>query len=313
MKECPNCKTIYSDETLKFCLQDGTPLVAQTNTETETPTVAFGEQTVGFETTDLDQNFTTNKDADQVRVQIPTPQENWEKSQQTRIISPKTESSGSKTLLAILATALVMLLLFGAGIGAYIFFSNQNSEIAQVTNKKESENVEKNTDSVLETSPEPEETKKPTPKRSEPEPTGKPEPTKPPAKFNPQDVKKEVAEDIYAWTSLAEARNLNAYIGKYANRVDYYRKRNASFDFVKRDKQKAFRAYNDIKIDLSRMNIEVDSSGEGATAAFDKQWSFSGPEKSTKGKVRSQLKFKKIGGEWKITSEKDLKIYYVDR
>jgi hypothetical protein len=35
MKKCPQCKTIYTDSTLTYCLSDGTPLVSQ-STEAET-------------------------------------------------------------------------------------------------------------------------------------------------------------------------------------------------------------------------------------------------------------------------------------
>ena len=41
MKHCPNCRTRYTDDTLRFCLQDGTPLAA--DAEQLPPTVAFGE------------------------------------------------------------------------------------------------------------------------------------------------------------------------------------------------------------------------------------------------------------------------------
>lgn len=307
MKECPSCKTIYSDENLRFCLQDGTPLVAQTNSKTEAPLVAQTNSetetpTVAFETTDLDKSYTTNKDAEQVRVHIPDSQGNWGHSQQTRIVTEKAPTNGSKTLVAVLATALVMLLLFGAGIGAYVYFSNQNGEIAQDSNKNDDEDDRSNTDSVL--NPSAEKNRKPAQKKT---------PTKQPIKFNPEDIKEEIENSINTWTSLAEARNLNEYVSKYASRVDYYKKKNASFDFVKKDKQRAFQDYNDIDIEISRMNIEVDSTGERAIAAFDKEWSFSGAEKSTEGKVRSQLKFRKIGGVWKITGEKDLKVYRVKR
>src|SRR5438552_19014995 len=41
MKKCPQCGTQYSDITLSFCLQDGTPLVVAP--QTDTPTVVLGE------------------------------------------------------------------------------------------------------------------------------------------------------------------------------------------------------------------------------------------------------------------------------
>ena len=41
MKICPNCKANYSDNTLEFCLEDGTRLVQTNQTRTETSTVTI--------------------------------------------------------------------------------------------------------------------------------------------------------------------------------------------------------------------------------------------------------------------------------
>ena len=41
MKICPQCRTRYQDDTLSFCLDDGTPLVA--GPQSDTPTVVLGE------------------------------------------------------------------------------------------------------------------------------------------------------------------------------------------------------------------------------------------------------------------------------
>jgi hypothetical protein len=42
MKYCPNCQTRYTDNTLRFCLQDGAPL-AESVDENFAPTVSYGE------------------------------------------------------------------------------------------------------------------------------------------------------------------------------------------------------------------------------------------------------------------------------
>jgi hypothetical protein len=98
----------------------------------------------------------------------------------------------------------------------------------------------------------------------------------------------------------------------YADRLDYYNKRGASVGTVRADKQKAFSTYDTIKINLSNMRVTPDATGENATAVFDKDWYFENAAKVSEGKVQSQLKLKKIGGAWKITGEKDLKVYYVN-
>lgn len=41
MKHCPACGTQYTDDTIRFCLQDGLSLVE--SRETETPRVAYDE------------------------------------------------------------------------------------------------------------------------------------------------------------------------------------------------------------------------------------------------------------------------------
>lgn len=41
MKRCPKCSLIYSDDTLDFCLEDGTRLASGGQSETEVPTVTL--------------------------------------------------------------------------------------------------------------------------------------------------------------------------------------------------------------------------------------------------------------------------------
>ena len=98
---------------------------------------------------------------------------------------------------------------------------------------------------------------------------------------------------------------------KYAGTVDYYRKRGASVDFVRRDKQRAFDRFSSISVTISNMNVAVGDSGETATATFDKEWVFQGSRTST-GKVQQQMQFRKINGEWLITGERDVKVYYTN-
>jgi len=66
-----------------------------------------------------------------------------------------------------------------------------------------------------------------------------------------------------------------------------------------------------MKITLSNMTVTPDASGETATAVFDKEWVFEGAKYSA-GKVQTQLKLKKTGGQWLITGERDLKVYQTD-
>ncbi|MCC6825202.1 MAG: hypothetical protein IT172_05590 [Acidobacteria bacterium] len=97
MRECPACHTTYTDETLRYCLTDGTPLVDTA----ETATVFSGPN-------------------DRMRVDIPQlsdPQLNMPPP-----IHQKKAGSGKK-ILAVLAILAVLGLIVVAAGGALIYFN----------------------------------------------------------------------------------------------------------------------------------------------------------------------------------------------
>src|SRR5436189_1001648 len=90
MKTCPACKTQYTDDTLRYCLQDRTPLVS--TLDIETPTVV--------------------KD---------TPE--WER-QVTRVARARPKK-GPRMAIIVAASALGMLALTGAAfLGTWLYFRN---------------------------------------------------------------------------------------------------------------------------------------------------------------------------------------------
>ena len=98
MKKCPQCGTVYSDVTLSYCLQDGTPLVVES--QAEIPTVVLGETE-------------TAARRDAIRVPIEDPAATA--SQKSQVTQPAAQParSGSNTILAVLLTVIGMLILFG--------------------------------------------------------------------------------------------------------------------------------------------------------------------------------------------------------
>jgi hypothetical protein len=309
MKICPKCQTKYTDSTLKFCLQDGTELLGESSGSGSHPTVSFEESETLVSGSKPEQiSFDLNKTNDR----------NWQESQVTRVSNVPDQPNNSKTVIAVLATALVMFLLFGiVGIGTYLYINSGGTEV--VTNRVGSNtNEQANADSIAGSqinskTPADLNSKTPTPETSPiPDKTKEPTPT-PEQVTDPGEIKKEVANRIYTWKSAAEAINLNSYMTNYAERIDYYRKNGASKSFVRSDKQKAFSKYDSIKVQISNISVKPGSDGQTAIAVIDKAWDFSGPVNNSSGKVRQQLKFKKSGDRWLITSEKDLKVYYVNK
>jgi hypothetical protein len=193
-----------------------------------------------------------------------------------------------------------MLVVFGVvGLGAWFYLKGNQGEVAQNTNSSPDKGRDLNSKPTLVTP------LVPSPGPAAPTKT----PQTPPPTVNTDEIKRDVAKTIMTWRSMAESRDLDSYIGNYADTVDYYLKKGASKSFVRSDKQRAFRMFDSIRSNITNMDITVAPTGDQATVVFDKEWDFSGASRST-GKVRQQMKLKNFDGVWLITGERDLKVYY---
>ena len=298
MKICPSCQTRYTDDTLQFCLQDGTPLdspetqnSAQIFVSDEAETrIRSQQEPIHFDLRDSQTRTSQGNPPPQV---VPTP----------------TQTRESNSLLVVLLTILITILLFGGGVAAWLYLKNGNKELAQNGNSSNSNrrtvnaNLDTNTNASI--FPLPESLEKPASKSKE-------ESATPPPNFNPEKEREEVENTIDSWKSMTESRNIAGYIRSYADRVDYYRSSNASRDFVRQDKERAFAGYDSINIDINNLQITFGSDRNTAIAEFDKKWEFEGEEKYSAGKVRQQLQLRKAGSQWLITGERDLRVYYVE-
>lgn len=131
-----------------------------------------------------------------------------------------------------------------------------------------------------------------------------------PSTVDTSTVQNEITARLEQWASDGESKDANAVLMNYAPMVSYYRKGNASREFIARDKSRAYSRFSSIDITLSNIYITPDQSGTSATAVLDKAFVFSGGG-YLDGKVRQELKFVKINGQWLINGERDLKVYYM--
>lgn len=289
MKVCPQCKAQYVDDTLSFCLQDGTPLVS--GPQADTPTVIMGET----------ETFVARSS---YPLHTPAP------SEVTRVQTLEHPKAGSNTALAVVLTAGGMLLLFIViGTAAWLFTRNSGSVVANA-------NTNTYTPPTLNTNLSPSTSSTNTNVQSSPVPTvSMPQAntnvntnTPPPVVPDEGASRTEVSQRVYGWKSSMESRDLNSYMANYASTLDrYYTKSGVSSSTVRADKARAFGMFNSMRANISNMDVSV--NGDTATATFDKEWNFSG-EASNSGKVRSQLIFKRINGRWLITTERDIRVYY---
>ncbi len=290
MKQCPSCQSQYTDDTLQFCLQDGTPL--QSASTSQMPTVSFGEQ----------ETQVSNRQSNQLNTPRATQPTNWQPQQFTSNPDLTPPVKKTSATVAVFLTAFVMLLFFSlVGIGAWIYFkgvtpdTNGNLLLAKKNPDEEANRLSTST--------------RPTP-ASTAAPTTSSNSVSNIAPIDKEQIKKDVGQRIDSWKSAAEARNLDSYMSNYAGTINYYNKQGASAATVRSDKQRAFTMYDSIRMTLGNLTVTPAPTGDRAIAVFDKEWNFSSADKSSSGKVKQQLELKKINGQWLISGEKDLKLYY---
>ncbi|HQU82098.1 MAG TPA: hypothetical protein PKY59_03185 [Pyrinomonadaceae bacterium] len=297
MKFCPNCRTQYTDDSLQFCLQDGTPLSVLNNAG-EPPTVAFGET----------ETVIAARQVEPIRFDISEPSR--QTSQQNRATNTSNfqpEPKKSNTFLVVLVTAFVMLLVFSViGAGAYFVFLRK-PDVAKNTANTANQNANVNAKANTDKSPTPTATPSANANVSNSWTT----PEKPAISASEKEkIRADVSDRIDNWKSDGEAVDLDSYMQNYAPTVDYYNKKGSTNAQVRSDKQKAFDIYDSISVKITNLSVTPDDTGDTATAVFDKEWEFSGEEKYSAGKVKQEVKLKKINNKWLIASEKDLKLYY---
>ncbi len=296
MKYCPQCQTQYSDETLKFCLQDGTPLAEISSPQLNTANYDEAETVISSRPTNRGSGSYQNS---------------YETNRQSPNVAPANyadEPKKSRTGLIVGLTMLAMLAVFGIGTGVWFLTRNNQPEIVKninVTANTANQNAVKNNNQTVNQVAK---TPSPTPKTA----------TNSFALGNTESlsaaetatIKKEVGAAIDGWKSAAEALNLDALMEKYGGKIDYYNKKGVSFETVRADKEKAFEKYDSIEFNVSNLAVTPAADGKHATAVFDKEWNFVSEEDASSGKVKSELQLENLDNKWVIVGEKDLKLYY---
>lgn len=293
MKICPSCQTRYTDDTLHFCLQDGTPLIAPDD-QTSAPTIAFTEE----------ETRVRSSGRDELRFDLPAPSAPGPAAGPPSAVAPAIGPQRSNTPVIVLLTALITILLAGGGVAAwYLLTDDRAARKNDQSNANRRASGSANQNAAATATPTPNVTAERVPANEKETP--------PVPALDAAEVNRQVTDTIVQWKELAEAGNLSGYMDRYADRVDYYNAAGASRDFVRQDKQKAFNLYDSMAIDIIDVVVKPGPDGNTATAVFDKEWEFDG-DKYSAGKVRQQLELKKVGADWLITAEKDLKVYYIE-
>jgi serine/threonine protein kinase len=115
------------------------------------------------------------------------------------------------------------------------------------------------------------------------------------------------------WLDTGRNRNAAAQADCYAPVVNtFYNRHRVSRSDIQREKQRQFDTIGPIhKLDVSNVQISQ-LSPTTSVILFDKTWDF-GDRTKFSGSERAQLTLGKIDGQWKITGERELKVYHVHR
>lgn len=291
MKICPNCQSTYSDDTLNFCLQDGTPLVASQTAQTvafsrEQETLVAGRSTDPVVRTVIQQAPITNPSA------VSSPP-----------IQPGAAPGPARPkflIVAIVFMAFAFLALAGVGIWILIvggspysrtnpMLANANTERPATAPTSSKTTAANNANTAV--------------------PVNANVNSNANANVADPKIKAEVEDRINDWRDSLEAVDLEDFMSHYANSVDYYNGRGTTRDAVRDDKARAFAKFDSMEMTISNMKVTVSPGNNRAVAEFDKEWTFTNEAgDSNAGKVTQQMVLEKIGGKWLITLEKDLRV-----
>jgi hypothetical protein len=326
MKRCPTCRRAYPDDTLRFCLEDGTALVNEPSVNSDAATLLMDSASVEPPPTEiLDMKVAPTVRASQEDATLRRAKPAATANQQARatvnelqnVAAPATKQRRTAAVVVISVVATILLLGLG-GLGAWLILrdkggnttnagtettrTNSNSTIVVTNDTPGAKNT--NTTAIATSSP----IQTPTPLMTpSPTPTASATPTS-----TTDTARKEVMNALNGWTQTMRDADLNGHMSYYASTLHtYYLQSNYSASRVRDNVARAFAKYSTFDVRLSNIQIEVDPSGDKAVATFDKTFVFTGAT-TYSGSGLNRFWLEKIGGRWLITGEKDLKTYYIN-
>lgn len=288
MKRCPTCQSVYTDNSLIYCLQDGSKLSAVE--EAELPDDVARRMSTGGRDLPATE-ILKQEDMPTVRIE-PGPNTQEQRARPTALNQPVRPSDGlnsaptayaprsNRTVIALSVLVALLLLALG-GLITWVMLRDKQGAAAQQNNARTDTN------------------------------------TAPPQSATPVNAaitQKEVESALSAWADTVRQRNLDAHMEYYADVLDvYYNATNVSRERVREDRAAAFSKYSSLDMRASNINITVNPLGDRAIATFDKTFDFRGGEKNFSGSGLNRFWFRKINGHWRITGERELKTYYVNK
>ncbi|PYS46552.1 MAG: hypothetical protein DMF68_18845 [Acidobacteria bacterium] len=127
------------------------------------------------------------------------------------------------------------------------------------------------------------------------------------------DAHEKLATALNEWVSATNARDMNKLISFYAPVLTvFYTKRDEPQQEVRTEKERLFAEINSIDVRVNSPEIRIDADGRNATMRFHKTWRFTG-QRSESGEVIQELIWRNTDSGWKIVSERDAEVIWLNK
>ena len=111
------------------------------------------------------------------------------------------------------------------------------------------------------------------------------------------------------WVAATNARDLGKQLSFYPPTLNaFYQRRNASLEEVRADRARVFENAHSINVHADAPLIRVSRDGQSATMRFIKSYSIVGGGEDRSGEVVQELRWQRVNGQWRIVSERDIKV-----
>jgi hypothetical protein len=312
----------YADDTLNFCLEDGTPLKSVTDARMDEtlvldpneppPTEILLDPALGPTMRAHNPHTTVRQEARSTRNEF----------QDLAAPAPTARPRNTSSVVVVTVVVTILLLSLG-GLGAWLLLKDNTGSgnlnggntgrgpggrVDNVNLDAQPGNTPDLRSGNMNTQPKVSPT---TIATATPYSTPTPQPTPTPQSTDTGAARREVSKALEGWRQTMVNPDVDAHMSYYADTLHtYYNARNVDSSRVRSNVARAFSSYSTFDVQITNLQIEVDPSGEQATATFDKTFVFASSEKRYAGSGLNRFWFEKIGGRWRITGEKDLKTYY---
>lgn len=133
------------------------------------------------------------------------------------------------------------------------------------------------------------------------------------ATYPDEDKKTQIVAVLDQWAAATRNRNVADQVNCYGSMVDtYYGRHHVTSSELQAEKSRDFSEIGPVKrFEIRNLRFDL-LKPEWAVVSFDKHWAF-GETGSYSGSAREQLVLRAFGDQWKITSERELKVYSVQK